>query len=71
MRGSPRPEIRIWEIVLDESLRPGIVADDDFRKPIRRVMLDGSIRDVWASELVIADEDEFEMAIVLREAEHA
>lgn len=56
---------------MDESLRPGIVADDDFRKPIRRVMLDGSIRDVWASELVIADEDEFEMAIVLREAEHA
>jgi len=57
--------------VLNEEFRPGVVADDEIRQPIRRVMLDGSIRDVWASELVIADEDEFEMAIVLREAEHA
>lgn len=67
MRGSPRPEIRIGALVLDERLHPGIVADDEIRGPIRRVMLDGSIRDTWASEIVLVDEKEFELAIALRE----
>jgi len=67
MRGSPRPEIRFGALVIDGLLRPGVVADDEIRKPIRHVRLDGSIEEAWASDLVIADEREFEMAIALRE----
>jgi len=53
--------------VIDGLLRPGVVADDEFRKPIRHVNLDGSIEEVWAFDLMIVDEGEFEMALALRE----
>jgi len=69
MRGAPRPEIRIGDLGLDDDLRPVLVADDDVRHPIRRVMDGGAIEEVWASELVIVDHERFEMAIILREME--
>jgi hypothetical protein len=67
MKGSPRPEMRSGELVIDERLRPGIIADDEIRNPIRKVSISGVIEEAWAASLVIADEDEFEMALVLRE----
>jgi hypothetical protein len=67
VRGSPRPEIRSGDLVMDGLLRPGVVVDDEMRKPIRHVRFEGDIEEVWASDLVATDEREFEMAIIMRE----
>ena len=69
MRGAPRPEMKKGSLVIDPNLRPGIIADDDIVHPIRKIRLDGCIVEVWAADLVIVDEKEFEKALVLREME--
>lgn len=65
MRGSPRPDIRVGALVIDEDLRAGVVTDDDVRCPIRKVMLWGSITDIWASDLEPVGVREFEKALIL------
>ena len=65
MRGSPRPEIRVGDIVIDEELRPCVVIDDSVYQSIRSVMAAGVEKSVWASDLTPVTTEEFELAIML------
>ena len=65
MRGSPRPEIRVGDIVIDEELRPCVVIDDSVYHSIRSVMAAGVEKSVWASDLTPVTTEEFELAIML------